>query len=120
MLVRGGEHHARRPACTCRVAGEALGQLQAIQAGHLDVEEGDVGRQFVDQAQRIEAIGGAPGDAQFGPDSSQLAGQVVEQVRFVVGNQGADGFDGGTVGLGSIGSSRREVTPPLGFSINCT
>jgi hypothetical protein len=72
---------------------------------------------LVDQAQRFQPIRGAPDDAQFGPGQRQLSVQVVEQVGFVVGDQGAGMVDGGTV---CKGSSRREVRPLGWFSINCS
>jgi len=104
MFMGRREHHARR----LRAGQQALGQLQAVQARHLDVEEDNLGRQLVDQAQRLDAVGGTAGDLQFGPGERQLPGQVVEQVRFVVGDQGTEGD-----GITSVkGSSRRAVTPP--------
>jgi hypothetical protein len=91
-LVRRREHDARRLV----VVHEARGEVEAGQAGHLDVEEDDVGREFVDEAQRLDAVAGAPDDAQIGPGGGQLFFKIGQQVRFVVGKQGADGIDGGT------------------------
>ena len=51
-----------------RGGGQPRRQVEPGQAGHLDVEEDDVGREFVDQAQRVEAVGGLGDDAQLGPD----------------------------------------------------
>jgi hypothetical protein len=62
----------------------------------MDVEEDDVRRQFVDEAQRLDAVAGPSHDAQVGPRGGQLFFEIGQQVRFVVGEQGADGFDGGT------------------------
>jgi hypothetical protein len=91
-VVRRREHDARRLA----FVREARGEIEAVQARHLDVEEDDVGRQFVHEAQRLDAVGGAPHDAQVGPGAGQLFFQIGQQMRFVVGKQGADGFDVGT------------------------
>jgi hypothetical protein len=90
--VRGREHDARRLV----VVHEAGGEVEAVQAGHLDVEEDDVGRQFVDEAQRLDAVAGVADDAQRRPGGGQLFFEIGQQVRFVVGKQGADGIDGGT------------------------
>jgi hypothetical protein len=106
--VRRREHDARRAL----LVDEAGGQVEAVQAGHLDVEEHDVRRQFVDQAQRFDAVAGAPDDAQVGPGRRQLFFEVGQQVGFVVGEQGADGIDGGTSINVYTGRIRREVTPP--------
>jgi hypothetical protein len=90
--VRGREHD---PWCAAVVA-EAGGQVEAVQARHLDVEEEDVGRQLVHEAQRLDAVAGAADDAQLRPRDRQLFFEISQQMRFVVGQQGADGFDGGT------------------------
>jgi hypothetical protein len=74
----------------------------------LDIEEHHIGRLRVDQAQCIEAIGGLADNAQLGPDDGQLRLQVVEQVRLVVGDQGAGMVDGG---VSFNGSTRRTVMP---------
>jgi hypothetical protein len=87
-------------------------QVEAVQARHLDVEEQDVGRQLVHEAQRLDAVAGAADDAQFRPGGGQLFFEVGQQVRFVVGKQGADGVDDGTSVKRYAGRIRREVTPP--------
>ncbi|HBF49580.1 MAG TPA: hypothetical protein DDX04_03490, partial [Massilia sp.] len=66
--------------------------------------------------QRLDAVGGA-GHAQFGPGLGQLRSEVIQQMRFVVGDQGAGGVDGVTF---VSGSSRREVKPQGWVSINCS
>jgi hypothetical protein len=95
--VRGREHDARRRL----LVDEAGGEIEAVQARHLDIEEQNVRRQLVDEAQRLDAVAGAAGDAQFRPGERQLLFEVGQQVRFVVGKQGTDGIDGGT----SVGDS---------------
>ena len=90
LVVGRDENDVRRLA----IFGQPLGQAQPGQAGHLDIEEDDVGRELVDQAQRIEAVGGLGDDAQLGPGACQLGLQVVQQLRFVVGDQGAGLVDG--------------------------
>jgi hypothetical protein len=93
---------------TTRGAGpsraQAARQFEAVQAGHLDVEEDHVGRQFVDQAQGLDAVRRAADDLQFRPGDGELLFEIGQQVRFVVGEQGSGH-------AGSRGSSRREVTP---------
>jgi hypothetical protein len=114
--VRGREHDARRTL----LVDQAGGEIEAVQAGHLDVEEDDVGRQFVDETQRFDAVAGASDDAQFRPGERQLFVEVGQQMRFVVGKQGADGVDDGTSAGLYTGRIRREVTPPSWFSSNCS
>jgi hypothetical protein len=91
-LVRRREHEPWR-ALVVRQPG---GEVEAVQAGHLDVEEQHVGRQLVDEAQRLDAVAGPSHDAQIRPCERQLFLEVGQQVGFVVGKQGADGIDGGT------------------------
>jgi hypothetical protein len=81
--VRGREHHARRGLP--RTGGAPV---RAVQAGHLDVEEDHVGRQFVDQAQGFDAVGARPITFSSG-QAGELLFEVGEQMRFVVGEQGA-------------------------------
>jgi hypothetical protein len=78
------------------VVDEARREVEAGEAGHLDVEEQHVRRQFVDETQRLDAVAGAPDDTQVRPGAGQLLFQVSQQMRFVVGKQGTDGFDGDT------------------------
>jgi hypothetical protein len=106
--VRGREHDARR----ILLIDETGREIEAVQAGHLDVEEQDVGRQLVHEAQRFDAVAGAADDAQFRPCDRQLFFEIGQQVRFVVGKQGADGVDDGTSVKRYAGRIRREVTPP--------
>ena len=55
MPVEGGdEDDVRRSA----VLDEPVRHLEAVEAGHLDVEEQDVRRQALDDADRLEAVAG--------------------------------------------------------------
>jgi hypothetical protein len=65
-----------------------LRDLQARKAGHLDVEEGDVGLQFGDVRRGLVAIACHLQHLQRGPEPGELLAQVGRQVRFVVGDQG--------------------------------
>ncbi len=112
ILVVGADEHDMR---WLRGAGQAFGQAKSRQAGHLDVEEHHIGRVGVGQTQRVEPVGGFGDDAQFGPGARQQRLQIVRQVRFVVGDQGAGLVDGGFAFKGR----RRRTVMPLGwFSIN--
>jgi hypothetical protein len=106
--VRRREHDPWR----ARVVRQPGREVEAVQAGHLDVEEQDVGRQLVDEPQRLDAVAGAARDAQIRPRERQLFFEIGQQVRFVVGKQGADGVDDGTSVKRYAGRIRREVTPP--------
>jgi hypothetical protein len=102
------EHDARR----ILFIDEAGREIEAVQARHLDVEEEDIGRQLVHETQRLDAVAGAADDAQVRPRDRQLFFEVGQQVRFVVGKQGADGVDDGTLMKRYAGRIRRDVTPP--------
>jgi hypothetical protein len=54
--------------------------------GMLDVEEGEVGPQFVDQLHRFLAVLGFADDLQFRPDLGQSGAQQVAHQSFVIGN----------------------------------
>jgi hypothetical protein len=83
VFVEGGhEHHPG-------VALDALRHLEAGQAGHLDVEEGQVGLQLGDAGGGVDAVARQVDDLQFRPQRQQLVAQVVGQVRLIVGDQGA-------------------------------
>jgi hypothetical protein len=104
LVVRGDEHDVR----CLRIAAQSLGKREAGQARHLDVEEHDVGRQFIDQAQGIEPVGSLADDAQCRPGERKLRLQVSAQMGFVVGDQGPWVVDGSVSFSGSI---RRTVMP---------
>ncbi len=104
LVVCCDEHDMWRPG----VAGQPFGQAKAGQARHLNIEEDHVGRKLADQAQRVQAIGSLGHDAQFRPDDGQLRLKVLEQVGFVVGDQGPGMVDGSFSFRGSI---RRTVMP---------
>ena len=91
MLVVGGdEHDMAAPAGLAR-------HFESGRAGHLDIEEDDVGPAFVEQAQRLDAVFGHADDLQFGPQlascstscwrsvaSSSATRLWVRSVRFVM------------------------------------
>jgi hypothetical protein len=82
LVVGGHEHHAR-------AAFDALGHLQAGEAGHLDVEEGQIGFERRDALGRFDAVRGHVHDLEFGPGRAELGRQLAREVRLVVGEQGA-------------------------------
>ena len=54
MLVEGGDEDQRRGLVL--VLEQPAGHLEAGQAGHLDVEEHDVGLVPLDRVQRLDAV----------------------------------------------------------------
>ena len=92
-LVGGDEHDERRPG----EAGEEPGQVEAVEAGHVDVEEDDVdglgpvgsGLQGpVDPAQRLGRVARALGAADPGIRVQQVQ-QFLQGGLFVVDGEGA-------------------------------
>ena len=69
MVVRGDEHDVR----TVLAGRQPRRHVEPRHAGHLDVEEDDVGRQLVDQAQGVDAVGGLVDDAQSGQTLASCA-----------------------------------------------
>lgn len=104
LIMRRDEHDMGRHA----VFGQPTGQAHSRQSGHLDVQEDHVRGQLVDQAQCVQTICRLGDDAQLGPRVRQLGLQVSQQVRFVVGDQGAGRVDGR---FSLSGSTMRTVMP---------
>ncbi len=91
--MRGDEHDQRRPG----EPGEQPGEVQPVEAGHLDVEEDDVdgvgtvGARFqgpVDAAQRLGRVARALRGADPGVGVEQVH-EFLERGAFVVDSQGA-------------------------------
>ena len=77
MLVVGGDEYHVAPAIGL------LSDFEAVQAGHLDVEEHDVGRQPLDGMQGFDAIAGFGGDDQVRPQRRQCLLELGAQHRLV-------------------------------------
>lgn len=84
FVVGGDEHHTA-------ARGRGGGGFQAGEAGHADVQEGDVRGQIRQGGLGGEAVLDHGGDGQFRPQALQAPGQVVGQQGFVLGDQGAHG-----------------------------
>ena len=112
VLIKGRhEDHAR-------AALDALRHLQAGEAGHLDVEEGQVGLQRRDALGGFLAVSRGVHDLQPGPQPGQFGRQRAGQVGFVVGDQA-----GGHGVAGCKGMVMRDKVPRwppgAGSSSNC-
>ncbi len=93
VLVGGDEHDERRPG----EPGEQPGHVEAVETGHLDVEEDDVDRLgaagtrlqgAVDAAQRLGRVAGALRAADAGVGVQQVE-QFLQRGAFVVDSEGA-------------------------------
>src|SRR5690606_41637735 len=91
-LVGGDEHDQRRPG----EPAEQPGEVQAVESGHLDVEEDDVDRLgpvgarlqgAVDAAQRLGGVPGALGAADARVRVQQVQ-QFLQRGAFVVDGEG--------------------------------
>jgi hypothetical protein len=93
FVVGGDEYHAAAMGC-------GGGGFQAGEAGHADVQEGDVRGQIRQGGLGGEAVLDHGGDGELRPQALQAPRQVVGQQGLVLGDQGAHG------------SSSRTCTPP--------
>jgi hypothetical protein len=84
LVVGGDEHHLG--ARTERL--QRAGDIDTGDAGHADVEEGQVRPQRFQHLQRGGTILALGDDAQFRPQPLQLRDQRLAQQRFVLGDQG--------------------------------
>ena len=80
LLVGGDEHDLRAPRDRAR-------RLDAVQAGHVHVEEDDLRQVGVEELDRLAAVARLGDHLQLGPQARQLAAQALAQQRFVVGDQ---------------------------------
>ena len=64
--------------------------VHTVHAGHVHVQEHDVGCVLVKELHRLAAVARLGHDLELGPGNSQLRGQALAQQRFVVGDEGAD------------------------------
>ncbi len=80
MAIVGGDEDDVRPAAGCE---QTPRDLEAGQAGHLDVEEHDVRLQPLDRRQRFDAVAGLPDDVDAAELTEQIA-QLVPRELFVV------------------------------------
>ena len=87
LVVGRHEHHMR-----ARI--DAPGELEAGEPRHADVEERHLGLLLVDPAQRLDAVGGERQHFELGPELGQARAQVLGEVRFVVGDEGARAHPG--------------------------
>ena len=87
MIESGGEDHVRD-------FDFALDQLlqhpEAVEAGHLHVEENQVGGVLLDQRDGFDAVLPLPDDADLGKTLEQKS-QLVASGLFVIDNDGGDG-----------------------------
>ena len=82
LVVRGGEHH-HGPG------RHALDHLEAVEPGHVDVEEEDVHRLSADLLQRLLGIGGLADDLDPA-GRREHPGQPLERQRLVVDEKRAE------------------------------
>ena len=82
--VEGGDHDDRRRLLDIG-AGELPGGLDAVDLGHADVEQADVGSQLAGECDGVEAVGGLTDDLdvflgveehrEAGPDDLLVVGE---------------------------------------------
>jgi hypothetical protein len=99
-FVVGGDEDDPRPPL------DALGHLEARQARHLDVEEGEVGLEGSDLLGRLDAVAGDRDDLERRPGLREQLAQVCREVRLVVGDERR-----GRAAHDATGSERRARTP---------
>ncbi len=88
MLVIGGDEHEQRRLDL----HQALDDREAVEAGHLDVEEDEVGLVGLDRADRLAPVGRGGDDLDIVMRlEPQL--QPLRRQRLVVDEDGADGHE---------------------------
>jgi len=77
LVVRGDEHHVG-------AAADGARGLQAVHAGHVDVEEEEVRGVLVDHAVHVAAVGHLVADLELGPEAREPRAQHRAQQRLIV------------------------------------
>ena len=110
MLAIGGDEHEQRRLDV----HQALDHRKAVEAGHLDVEEDEVGLVGLDLADRLAAVGGG------GDDFDIVMGlepqlQALRREGFVVDQNGPDAHE--ALSPVSKGISMITLKPPRSFCL---
>ena len=77
-----------RPFLVDRQLGDRPGGLDAVHAGHADVEEDQVGMVGLDQLDRLGAVLRFADDLEFGPHLAEAGAELLAQQPLVVGDHG--------------------------------
>ena len=83
FVVTGAEHHRRR----CLALAQFGGHLQAIEAGHTDVQQHHIGLEALDQCQGLLAVGGAGLHHGVALQLAEQPAQAFAGLGFVINDQ---------------------------------
>ena len=87
MVEGGGEDYVRDFEFAL---DQFLEDAETVEAGHLDVEEDEVGVVFLDEVDRFETVFALADEGDFG-EGFQEKGELLARGLFVVDDDGVDG-----------------------------
>jgi hypothetical protein len=108
--VEGGDDH--NPERVWRTgAGESPGDLDAVLAGHADVDKADVGPELAGEADRLGPVGSLGDHFDVGLVLEDQAQAAADQ-RLVVGEQDPDAHGFLLAGNGSVAATTQPASGP--------